>query len=309
MRWIQNIWTWVPQQYSQGEVLAILGLDKNEKARRIFTNAAIEHRHLLGDPTEWLRGVVPDPHLPEPTAMFPNMWQIAHIVEVSSLSRPYFRLAASSHELLSRRWCAGGIHGLEMTARHGGRSVLFTVDINSALRWQPDFRNVEDVIAFALFGDGVACVEVGDSPGNTLGPRVVGFSHYHDAESDLVRFEGRGLSLSREIPKKVPPLIEKCVRNLLGKHGLVIADIEHWIVHTGGRKILDCLEEQLGIQGRLESSREVLRRHGNLSASSTFFVLKEVMASHPDPGSYAVMVAYGLGSPRGFSVVACLLQW
>ena len=308
MRWIRNVRTWVPKRYSQDELLTIFGLKNHTLARRIFAKSAIEHRHTMIDPTHPFSD---DAHLqlPEFEEMLSHLTSRDQIIEVSNL--PALPLKHRSlHSHLHGRWCPGAIYALEMAAREPGRSSVLTVDINSQLRWQPDFEDANDVVAFALFGDGVACADVEDvSATEAPAPRILGFSYLHDREAPWVRYDQGKLFLNRDLPRQSLPLIESCIGKLLGEHGLTIKDVRYWIVHPGGRKILDNLGASLGIETHLNHSRAVLAEYGNIGASSLLFVLKEVMETRPTAGSYGLMVSFGPGPSKGFSAGCCLIQW
>jgi predicted naringenin-chalcone synthase len=95
------------------------------------------------------------------------------------------------------------------------------------------------------------------------------------------------------------------VADLLGRHGLVAADIEHWALHTGGEKIVAAIEEELGL--RIEdtrATREVMARYGNMSSPTVLFVLRELLDRGMRPGETCLMAAFG----AGLSAQACLLR-
>ena len=48
---------------------------------------------------------------------------------------------------------------------------------------------------------------------------------------------------------------------------------DHFCIHTGGRGMLDCMEKQLGLSpAHLQPSRETLKRYGNTSSSSIWYL-------------------------------------
>ena len=63
----------------------------------------------------------------------------------------------------------------------------------------------------------------------------------------------------------------------LKRHGLGLDDIDTFICHPGGAKVIDALEEAFDLgAGGLGFSRDVLGRYGNMSAATALFVLNEV---------------------------------
>jgi alkylresorcinol/alkylpyrone synthase len=61
-------------------------------------------------------------------------------------------------------------------------------------------------------------------------------------------------------------------------------DIRHFVAHPGGAKVLDALEDVLGLeQGELTYSRQVLAEYGNMSAVTVLTILQKFL----ETGEYA----------------------
>src|SRR3712207_9438572 len=61
---------------------------------------------------------------------------------------------------------------------------------------------------------------------------------------------------------------------------ITLGDTEHLLIHPGGTKVLDALEEVLGLEpGGLALPREVLRECGNMSSVTVMFVLERFLRS------------------------------
>jgi alkylresorcinol/alkylpyrone synthase len=61
---------------------------------------------------------------------------------------------------------------------------------------------------------------------------------------------------------------------MLASQGLEIDDIDRFICHPGGMKVMEALETAFGLgQGTLDHEREVLSDHGNMSSPTLLFVL------------------------------------
>ena len=90
-------------------------------------------------------------------------------------------------------------------------------------------------------------------------------------------------------------------------HDLDRSDIDTWIMHTGGPKVLEATAEALDLpDGALDVSWQSLRRVGNLSSASVLLVLEEFMnRRRPAPGSYSILAAMG----PGFCAELVLLRW
>jgi alkylresorcinol/alkylpyrone synthase len=93
----------------------------------------------------------------------------------------------------------------------------------------------------------------------------------------------------------------------LAKHRLTRQDIEAWVCHPGGPKIIDAVTEGLELgPAALEPSREALARIGNLSSAPVLFLLDEFRGERsPPPSSFGVMLAMG----PGFCAELVLLKW
>ena len=87
--------------------------------------------------------------------------------------------------------------------------------------------------------------------------------------------------------------------SFLARNQLDFDDIDRFICHPGGAKVLSALEEafQLG-QGALADGRSVLRDYGNMSASTVLFVLERALRTGI-PGR-SLMSTLGPGFTAGF---------
>jgi predicted naringenin-chalcone synthase len=209
--------------------------------------------------------------------------------------------------------CAGALPGLQRAYDHarahpGHDVLLITVEICSAAYYIDD--TLETIVANAICADGAAACLVscrGD------GPRIAGFATVLQPEhQELVGFghrEGRlRVILAPEIRDLAPPIVRAVLDELLPSRGLQQqSDIRHWLLHPGGRKVIDRLQEALGLSDRdVARSRSVLRRYGNMSSPTVLFVLRELLAARAaGQGDRGVLLALG----PGFAAEAALLEW
>jgi alkylresorcinol/alkylpyrone synthase len=79
--------------------------------------------------------------------------------------------------------------------------------------------------------------------------------------------------------------------------GLDFEEIEHYVLHPGGAKVLAAFEEVLGIEpGGLTYSRAVLRECGNMSSVTVLFILERFLRSTEYArGDLGVLSAMGPG--------------
>jgi alkylresorcinol/alkylpyrone synthase len=83
--------------------------------------------------------------------------------------------------------------------------------------------------------------------------------------------------------------------------------IAHWVLHPGGRKIIEAYQSVFGVSERmLRWTRGSLAKVGNLSSASILFILGDLLeGGHPNPGDRGLMVALG----PGFASELVLLGW
>jgi alkylresorcinol/alkylpyrone synthase len=211
--------------------------------------------------------------------------------------------------------CAGGAGGLARAAdcakAHPERNVaLLAVELCS-LTWQRGDRSVPNLLATGLFGDGAAAVVLSGSPPAT-GPRVVASRSVFYPETEQVMgwdvsAEGLKLVMSAGIPGLVRQHARGEVERFLGDHGLERRDVQHWVLHSGGPKVLQAFQEALELSEReLEHSWQQLRANGNLSSVSVLLVLADTWrARRPAPGERGLVMAMG----PGFCSELVLLEW
>ncbi len=180
--------------------------------------------------------------------------------------------------------CAGGVLGLARAAAfaraEAGSRVLFLVVELCALTFQRADLSKSNLIAIALFGDGAAAGVVSRAG---EGPAITGWGEYTWPRSlDIMGWnivdEGFGVLVSRDSPTLVRGKIRAATETVLARQGLALGDIDSFICHPGGAKVIDALEDAYGLPpGGLEHSRAVLRDYGNMSAATVLFVLDRAL--------------------------------
>lgn len=105
---------------------------------------------------------------------------------------------------------------------------------------------------------------------------------------------GFRMTLSPQVPDAIRGHLTEWLGGWLAGHGLGIDDIESWAVHPGGPRILDAVEDSVGLErGGLEVPREVLATHGNMSSPTVLFIVERLRAEGaPRP---CVALAFGPG--------------
>lgn len=197
--------------------------------------------------------------------------------------------------------CAGGVSGLGLAAKlarvgHGATVLFVTVELCS-LALRTENVGKADVVSTALFGDGAAaCVIRAGDEGFT---QIAGSAEKTWPDTlDIMGWQmeqaGLGVILNRAIPAFARKEFRGAMEEMLTPQGVQIGEVDRFICHPGGAKVVDAIETALALpQGSLNDEREVLRLHGNMSAPTALFVLDRVRKNGLAPLS--VMAALGPG--------------
>jgi prepilin-type processing-associated H-X9-DG protein len=161
----------------------------------------------------------------------------------------------------------------------------------------------DNLVANALFADGSAAVLVEADNFSNLRLKLQSF--HNDlaltGEQDMawnVGDLGFEMKLSAYVPEIIKGGIAALTSSLLNKISKKIADIKHFAIHPGGKKILEVIEQQLGItKEQNRYAYYVLQRYGNMSSPTVLFVLKEVVEklTEADAGEHILSFAFGPG--------------
>jgi alkylresorcinol/alkylpyrone synthase len=88
--------------------------------------------------------------------------------------------------------------------------------------------------------------------------------------------------------------LRPAVEGFLETHGLELEDVAGYLIHPGGRKVLEAAEDALALRReQLKHSWSVLRDYGNMSSATVLFILKRAIESG-DRGMQ-FMAAFGPG--------------
>jgi predicted naringenin-chalcone synthase len=158
--------------------------------------------------------------------------------------------------------------------------------------------DTDQILASAVFADGAGAAIV------TAQPRpdrpALAFEHFGTAltseGSEAMRWNIGDHGFKMVLTSEVPRVIEREVAGVLGPT-LARGPIDRWVVHPGGRSILDRFESAMSLEPTaLDDSRAILRDYGNMSSATVLFILQRVMAD-PDlvDGESVLGVAFGPG--------------
>ncbi len=218
--------------------------------------------------------------------------------------------------------CVAGVAGLARVADylrgHPTEAAVLLAEEFCSLTIQKHDVSIANLIACGLFGDAAGAVlVVGDEHpmarqnGHPM-PEVVATRSvlFPDSEHFMgweIKETGMQIVLSADVPEASRGPLSNEIARFLGDHDLTVGDIGRWVCHPGGPKVIEALEDGLGLNGTtLERSREVLRTVGNVSSVSALLILDAVMHDDPPPpGTWGLMLAMG----PGFVAELILLRW
>ncbi|KAL4582513.1 hypothetical protein LXL04_007063 [Taraxacum kok-saghyz] len=200
-------------------------------------------------------------------------------------------------------------------------TLVVCCEMTSSLFRGPHEGHVGSLVGQALFGDGAAAIIVGSDPvpskerglfeivsaTQTILPATENAMKLHVGEAGL------NVELTKDVPKMISKDIEMVLQNAFSPLGISDWNSLFWIVHPGGRAILDEVEVKLNLKKeKLGASRHVLREYGNLGSGSVLFVMDEMRRISIEEGKSRIGegVEFGflLGIGPGITVETVVLR-
>ncbi len=195
-------------------------------------------------------------------------------------------------------------------------ALVLSVELCS-LTLQRDDLSVASLVGAALFGDGAGAVILAGEKaaarhGFMKGPRIIDTQSAFLPGTEYVMgwdigSHGFKIVLSPDVPKISSEALPPEVKKFLMKHSLTPKDINWWIAHPGGPKVIDAIENSLELKPHsLDVSRQCLKEVGNLSSASVIWVLNQTLKNPAiKAGDKGILMAMG----PGFCIEMVLLQW
>lgn len=215
--------------------------------------------------------------------------------------------------------CVAGAAGIARVADYlaghpTGVALLVSVELCSlTLQWSD--QSMANVVGTGIFGDGAAAVVMtGDEHPAAVAagasrPRVIGSrSALYPDSSEMIGWQigstGFTLMLAAGVPALIDGHFAAGVDALLAEAGIERTDVDRWIAHPGGPRILESFTAALNLPpAALDTSWEVMARTGNLSSAAVLHVLAAV--GDQPAGTRAVLFALG----PGVTAELVLLEW
>ncbi|KAL8048374.1 hypothetical protein ABFX02_07G060100 [Erythranthe guttata] len=219
--------------------------------------------------------------------------------------------------MMYNQGCFAGAAALRMAKdlaeNNSGARVLVVCSEMTAMSFRgPSGTHMATLVEQALFADGAAAVVVGSdaaagverplfqiiSTAQTLLPESEGYVQGHLTDCGMV------VELDKDVPKLISKYIGASLSEAFDPLGISDWNSIFWIVHPGGRAILDDVEAELALEPeKLRLSRRVLSEYGNMSSACVLFIMDEMRKSSAKEGrsstgeglDWGVMFGFGPG--------------
>jgi predicted naringenin-chalcone synthase len=194
--------------------------------------------------------------------------------------------------------CYAAIHGLKQAdaiARSEPNAKVLVVSVELCTLHFQDENKQDYITSNLLFADGAACFQVNSKEGKW---KIDSFYSklYLEAENSMawhVNSKGFLMKLDSEVPDMIFKNIKGFVESALDKCKEIEKENISWLIHPGGRKILEATAKALSLKSEdLAASFSILKNYGNMSSATLIFILKEMFESDQ---KHLFMAGFGPG--------------
>jgi predicted naringenin-chalcone synthase len=256
--------------------------------------------------------------------------QITHLITVSctGLSAPGLDIDIVQHLKLSSTinrtsinfmGCYAAMHALKQAdyiCKSNADAMVLIVCVELCTLHFQKINDADNIAANLLFADGAAAALIVPNS-SALKNKWKGLAiknfHSHielDGKSDMawqVSSTGFLMRLSAYIPKWIERGFKKLVEDAIEQLQVKQADIKHWAIHPGGRKIVEVIQKEMELNATdLESSYRVLKNYGNMSSPTFLFVLKDIWDTKIDPTKNELIFGSAFGP--GLTMESTILE-
>lgn len=330
--------------FTQEEVLALLGLSDDAFAQRIFGRCGVRRRklrltddllattvqgrtlaieeHIFGDAARAIDELGVDPE-EIAVVITSTLFSLGGPTLAHRLVDHYEMDPATDKYHVLGVGCASAVPLVRLASQalseHPGRKALIVAaeSMTGILTRASEGDERSKIVGASIFGDGCAAavVELDDAPDRGTsgpGPIVLASKVHHIAGTlDAVRMQLTGddsyLHMVRELPDLAGAGLSDLLDDFLAANAIEREAIDHWLVHPGGRRIIESVQQALSLSDeQVGTSFEVLANNGNVGTPSIFYVMQRTIQERsPADGEHGLMVTIG----PGVTVGLMLLRW
>ena len=202
--------------------------------------------------------------------------------------------------------CYAAFNGLKMAdniCRSNSEAKVLMVCVELCSIHFQRLKSKDSLLSNALFSDGAAAVIIEGHIKKGISFSLNNFycDIYSEGKSEMewnIANNGFEMVLTSKVPLYIKKGIKDITNNLLQNNNLSLNEINYFAIHPGGKRILEVIEQELGLSAaQNQHAYKVLENYGNMSSATVLFVLKEVMQElkSSDIGSSIVSFAFGPG--------------
>ncbi|CAO2140736.1 unnamed protein product [Urochloa humidicola] len=226
---------------------------------------------------------------------------------------------STKRTMMYQAGCHGGAAALRLSKdlaenNPGARVLVVCSEVIPLSLRGPSPSHIGNLVGQAIFGDAAGAVVVGSGPG-AAGERGV-FELVWTAQEIVpgtgdgivtkLREEGLVFTLHRDVPLYVSGAIGRSAARAV-REAAPAPDVNEevfWVVHAGGREILDRVERELGLrEGKLAASRSAMRQYGNTRSSCVILIMEEMRRRSEEQGrrtageglEWGILLGFGPG--------------
>ncbi|MFE2460266.1 type III polyketide synthase [Streptomyces sp. NPDC059402] len=168
-----------------------------------------------------------------------------------------------------------------------------------SLCYQPTDIGVGSLLSNGLFGDGIAAAVVRGRGGTGVRLERNG-SYLIPKTEEWIMYDVKATGFHFLLDKRVPATMEPlapALKTLAGEHGWDAADLDFYIVHAGGPRILDDLSKFLQVDPyAFRFSRATLTEYGNIASAVVLDALRRLFdEGGVEEGARGLLAGFGPG--------------
>jgi alpha-pyrone synthase len=159
----------------------------------------------------------------------------------------------------------------------------------------------DNMLANALFADGSAAMLMESKPANgfSISPTVfhngLSFTETEHMAWSIGDF-GFEMKLSAYVPTIIQRGIKALTSEMVARIGKTAQAINYFAIHPGGKKILQVVEQELGLNAEQNlPAYTVLNNYGNMSSPTVVFVIEEILKNLEPRDSLSTLLSFSFG--------------
>ncbi|OAA27892.1 1,3,6,8-tetrahydroxynaphthalene synthase [Frankia sp. EI5c] len=197
----------------------------------------------------------------------------------------------------------------DFCAAYPDANVLIVACEFCSLCYQPTDHEVGTLLSNGLFGDAVAAAVVRGRGGTGIRLERNGSYLVPDTE-DWISYAVKATGFHFQLDKRVPTtmaLLAPALHGLAHRHGWDASELDFYIIHAGGPRILDDLRDILDVEASsFRYSRATLTEYGNIASAVVLDSLRRMFDDDAlEPGARGVIAGFG----PGITAETCVGTW